>query len=113
MPAVITAIALALSGCGNRPLQWEVTAENKSDVPCSFFVTLGPDGTSDAKVEGVTKGEAVSLIVGDSKTVVQSVKVVHGRDEQTLTPKAELPVGKRYAIVVGADGQVETSVSDR
>jgi hypothetical protein len=34
-------------------------------------------------------------------------------DEQILTPKAELPVGKRYAILVGVDGEVETSVSDR
>ena len=86
---------------------------NKSDVPCSFFVALGADGGSKAKVEEVSKGESISLIVGDSNTVVQSVMVVRDKDDQTQTPKAELPVGKRYAIVVNADGKVETSVSDR
>lgn len=113
MLAISTLLALALPGCGSGLRQWEVTAENKSDQPCSFFVTLGADGSSNANVEDVAKGKAVSLIAGDSKTVVQSVKVVRGKDEQTLTPNAELSVGKRYAVVVSADGKVETSVSDR
>jgi hypothetical protein len=111
--AALVLVVLALPGCGGNPRQWEVTVENKSEVPCSFFVTLGADSNSNAKVEDVAKGKAVSLIVGDSKTVVQSVKVVRGEDEQTFTPKTELAVGKRYTIVVGADGKVDTSVSDK
>ena len=106
-------LLLALPGCGSGRAQWEVTVENKGDVPCSFFVTLGADGNSNAKVEGVAKGKATTLIVGDVKTVVQSIKVVREKAEQSLTPKVELPVGERYAIVVGVDGKVETSVSDR
>lgn len=111
--ALFTPVLLVVQGCSSNPRQWEVTVENKSDVPCSCFVTLGEDGNSKAKVEDVAKGKAVSLIAGDSPTVVQSIKVVRGKDEQTLAPKAELPVGKRYAIVVTADGKVETSVSDK
>jgi hypothetical protein len=113
MLSVSTPLALALPGCGSSPRQWEVTVENQSDGPCSFFVILGADGNSHAQVEGVAPGESVSLIVGDGKTWVQSVKVVRGTDEQMLAPKAELPVGKRYAIVVNADGKLETSISDR
>lgn len=110
---VSTLQALVLLGCSSSQRQWEITVENKSDVPCSFFVTLGADGGSKSKVEDVSKGEAISLIVGDSNTVVQSVIVVRDKDDKTQIPKAELPVGKRYAIVVNADGKVETSVSDR
>lgn len=110
--SVTTLFLVALTGCSSNKQQWEVTVENKSDLPCSFFITLRPRG-GDVKVEAVEKGKTHSLIVGDSKTVVESVKVVRGKDEQTLTPKAELPIGKRYAIVVEADGKVAASISDR
>lgn len=109
-----TAALLFISGCSSGQKQWEITVENKSDVPCSVFVTMaGGGGSSNAKVEDVPKGKPVSIIVGYSKTTVQSVRVVRGKDEQTLTPNVELPVGKRYAIVVEADGKVATSTTDR
>jgi hypothetical protein len=110
--AVFALVLVALPGCNSSQRQWEITVENKSDVPCSFFITLGAD-SGNVKVEDVAKGKTLSLIVGDKKTVVDSVRVVRGKDEQTLTPKVELPVGNRYSIVVGADGKVEGSVSDR
>ena len=106
-------LLLALPGCGNGRHPWEITLENRSDVPCSVFVTLGADGNSNAKVENFEKGKTIILISGNSSTIVQSIKVVRGKDEQTLTPKARLEVFKRYAIVVGADGKVETSISDK
>lgn len=117
---VVFATGLALAGCGG-PLQWEVTAENQSDGPCSFFVTLGSDGNghanveseSHANVENVGQGETLALISGNTNTVVKSVKVMRGDEEQSLTPNTELPIGKRFAIVVRPDGRVETSVSDR
>lgn len=111
---LLTTTLLFLSGCSSSQRQWEITVENKSDVPCSFFVTMTvPGGSSNAKVEDVAKGKQTTLIVGDAKTTVQSVRVVRGKDEETLTPNVELPVGKKYAIVVNADGKVETSTTDR
>lgn len=110
---VIFATILELPGCGDRSSHWEVTAKNQSDGPCSFFVTLGSDGNTLANVENVGKGETLPMIVGSTTTVVQTVKVVRGEEKQTLTPKTELPVGKRFAIIVDADGKVRTAVTDR
>ena len=92
-------------GCdrGVRP-QWEVTVENRGDVPCSFAITLGDGGK--ANVDGIPKGKPVTLIAGSTDTVVRTIKVVRGADEQALTPNAVLPIGKRCSIVVGADGKV-------
>src|SRR5262249_29649393 len=115
MPVLFTTVLLFCSGCGSSQRQWEITVENKSDVPCSFFVTMTvPGGSSNAKVEDVAKGKQFTLIVGETKTTVQSVRVVRGKaenskDEETLKPNVEVPVGKRYAIVANADGKVETS----
>ncbi|OAI48222.1 hypothetical protein AYO44_07625 [Planctomycetaceae bacterium SCGC AG-212-F19] len=116
---LVTTVLLSFSGCSSSQRQWEITVENKSDVPCSFFITSTiAGGSSNAKVEDVAKGKPTTLIVGDTKTTVQSVRVVrgkdeHSKDEQTFNPNVELPVGKRFAIVVNADGQVETSTTDR
>jgi hypothetical protein len=112
VPALPVLVLMTLPGCGRSQRQWEVTVENQAEAPCSFFVTLGADGGG-AQVEDVAKGEAITLIVGNTPTVVQTVRVVRGREEQTLSPKVELPVGKRYAVVVGADGTVKASASDR
>ena len=98
---------------GDGQQQWEVTVENKSDRPCSFFVSLGTNGDNNVKVEHVAQGESISLITGISNTVVRTVKVVRGDDEQTLAPNMALPVGKKYAIKVEADGKLDASVSAR
>lgn len=116
---VLFTTVLFFSGCSSSHRQWEITVENKSDVPCSVFITSTiAGGSSTAKVEDVAKGKSLTLIVGDNKTTVQSVRVVrgkdeHSKDEKTLNPNVELPVGKRFAIVVNADGNVATSTTDR
>jgi hypothetical protein len=99
------------AGCG-RPRQWQVTVENRGEVPCSFFVTLREDGSSQASVEDVAKGKPIPLIGGQGDTVVHTVKVVRGQDERVLKPNASLRSGKRYAIVVSENGEVETSITD-
>jgi hypothetical protein len=76
-------------------------------------VTLDTDDSPAMKVEGVTKGERFSLVAGISQTVVRTIKVVCGKDEQTLAPNMALPVGNQYAIIVGSDGKLEASVSAR
>lgn len=108
--AIFTMALVAFAGCGSNP-QWEITRENRSNTPCSFFVVT--DGGATAKVENVAKGKAVTLTSGVTKSVViDSVRVVHGEDEHTLAPNLTLPAGNKYAIVVTEDGKVETHVSD-
>src|SRR5438270_12756366 len=85
-------------GCSSQR-EWEVTVENKGDVPCSFFATMRADGSGKANVDDVAKGKAIKLIGGSGETVIKTVKVVRGKDEQVLTPDAKLTDGKRYAIV--------------
>jgi hypothetical protein len=102
-----------LSGCGISPAQWEVTVENRSSAPCSVLVTLGKDANSTAEVNALPAGSAATLIAGNIPTVVQNIKVVSGEDQQTLSPRADLPVGKRFAIVIAPSGKVETIVSER
>jgi hypothetical protein len=106
------AVFVAMPGCSSQP-EWEVTVENKGDVPCSFFVTMRADGSSKANVDDVAKGKVITLIGGIGETIVHTIKVVRGKDEQLLTPDAKLVNGKRYAIVVDADGKVATSVVDK
>jgi len=111
--AVAASLAVVLPGCGGGQREWEVTVENQGKVPCSFFVTLGADGSSKANVDDVAKGKPVVLIAGSGDTIVHTIKVVCGTDEQVLTPDAKLLSGKRYAIVVNPDGKVATSVLDK
>ena len=114
LPTVCIAMFLALAGCGSGRHQWEITVENKADAPCSFFIELGTDGNSSSvKVENVAKGKPSTLIVGSSKSIVQSVRVVRDKGEETLSLKIELPVGKRFAVSVGADGKATAFISDR
>lgn len=110
--AVSVPLFLIVPGCSGQR-EWEVTVENKGDVPCSFFVTMRADGSGKANVDDVAKGKAVKLIGGSGETIIKTVKVVRGKDEQVLTPDTKLVDGKRYAIVVDADGKVATSVVDK
>ena len=48
-----TLIALATLGCGQD--RWEITAENKSDSPCSIAVAMGADGSRTARVDNFSK----------------------------------------------------------
>jgi hypothetical protein len=111
--AVAVLLAVVLPGCGSGQREWEITVENQGKVPCSFFVTLGADGSSKANLDGVAKGKPVVLIAGSGDTIVHTIKVVCGSEQQTLMPDAKLASGKRYAIVVNMDGKVTTSVSGK
>ncbi|MDZ4685033.1 MAG: hypothetical protein SH850_08075 [Planctomycetaceae bacterium] len=105
------ALLMAAAGCGSNRRQWEITVENKSSSPCSFFITLA--GNSGEKVDDVAQGKPIALIAGVQPTVVETVRIVCGSDEQTLTPNVGLPIGKRYAVVVAVDGIAQGSLSDR
>ena len=113
LPAVCVAMLMAFAGCGSSQRQWEITVDNRMNAPCSFFITLDADSSGSANVEKVAKGKPISLIVGNSNTIVQSVRVVTDKGEETLSLKIELPVGKRFAVSVGADGKATAFISDR
>ena len=107
------ALLLAIPGCGTNS-QWTLTFENQNSIACSVFITLGADqaNSSTVSVADVAKGKPITLIAGGRDTVVQTVKVVRGDDEQNLTPKAALAVGKKVAIVVRDDGKMEAAITD-
>jgi hypothetical protein len=103
-------VVFLAAGC-SRP-EWEVTVENKSDVPCSVVVSMR-GGSSSASVDDLEKGKAIAIVGGAGATIINTVKVTRGKDEKLLTPDAKLAAGQRYAIVVTADGNVETAILDR
>lgn len=117
-PVVLLGLLLAsIAGCGGSGRQWEVSVRNDSGVPASFFVTFDggttfAGGTSQADVANVAKGPPISAIVGNANTIVQTVRVVRGKDEQTLNPNMPLAAGNRCLIIVDADGKIDLSFAD-
>jgi len=111
---LLMALALGgLSGCSEEKEQWEVTVENRSTVPCTYIVTLGLNGAGSARVDALAAGKQVVLVVGNSDTVVHTIKTIIEKDEEELQPDLRLPVGKRCAIIVSPEGNVEARVEDR
>jgi hypothetical protein len=69
--AITASLFVFIPGCGSQE-QWEITYENKGEVPCSFFIVFG--GGSKASVSDVEKCEATRLIGMDvTDTVVNTV----------------------------------------
>lgn len=102
-------LVASLEGCDASRRKWEVSVRNDGAVPASFFLTLG--GSSKADVANVAPGPALSLIVGESPSVLQAIRVVRGSDEQTITPNIPLPLGARCLIVVDANGKIDVSLA--
>ena len=49
-------------------------------------------------LDDLAKGKTITLVGGKGETVVHTVKVVRGKDEQVLIPKAKLPGDHRCAL---------------
>ena len=99
-------------GCG-RQGEWEITVENKGVVPASILVTMGADGSGTAGVDELPEGKTIKVNAGRGETVVRTVKVVLGKNEQLHKLNDKLRGGKRYAIIITAEGKVETSIWDK
>lgn len=107
-------LLLVLPGCGGDPSQWEIIAQNNGSEPASFAVEMAYEtGISNAHVSDLAPGERISLLVGDADTKVSTVTVTVDGADQTLQPDLPLPIGKQFLLVVGSDGKLKTSVSDR
>lgn len=102
-----------LAGCNSRARKWEFTAENMGDVPCTVAVIYGENGSRTARVDGLQKGKAHVLLAAPVEAPIREVKVVLGRDERVYHPDVRLTAGKRYALVVSADGSMTISAVDK
>lgn len=112
-------VLLGLIGCqkaeepkvGER--KWEIVAENQSNVPCAVSVDLGGGTFNDARVDELSQGKRWVLLSAIPKVIVRSAKVVRNAQVQEVKPNVEVPIGKRYLILVTADGKLNTSMADQ
>ncbi len=113
--AVALVCLSALPGCRDQAeakQQWQIAAENQSVTPCAVSVKLGGENFFAASTDHLEKGKPFILLAAKPKVKVLSVKVVRGKDEQEIEPETDVPVGKRFTILVAADGKVTTSLTD-
>ena len=113
------ALVTVLVGCsGPVSNEWLITIDNRSNTAVDVSVTYGmktANGQSqgNANTSNVTPGKSVPLCVGQMTTVIKTVKVTRSGEAQELTPEVEIAVGKKYVILVGADGKAGGSLSNR
>lgn len=120
LPVVLVLLGLFATGCGRSAVshEWEIAVENRGDVAVDFSITHGVQGPGmdtrgSVSVANVTKGKPVTLLVGPGMTVVRTVKVTRNDVAQELKPEVEIQAGKKYFIVVDADGKASGLVSKR
>ncbi len=112
-------LAAMLAGCsGPVSNEWLITIDNRSNAAVDVSVTYGmktANGQSqgNANTSNVAPGKSVPLCVGPMTTVIKTVKVTRGGEVQELTPEVEIAPGKKYTILVGADGKASGSLSNR
>jgi len=115
----VAMLSALLLGCSvPAPNEWLITVDNRSNAAIDVSVTYGmktANGQSqgNANINNVAPGKSVPLTVGQQTTVIKTVKVTRGGEAQELTPEVELAVGKKYVILVGADGKAGGTVSNR
>ena len=112
-------LAAMLAGCsGPVSNEWLITIDNRSNAAVDVSVNYGlktANGQSQgsANTSNVAPGKSVPLCVGPRTTVIKTVKVTRGGEAQELTPEVEIAPGKKYTILVGADGKAGGSLSNR
>ena len=106
-------VLFILAGCSGESRKWEIAAENRSDSPCSVAISYGEDGSRSARVDPLSKGPPQVLVAEAIETPLRSVTVKVGKDEQVLKPDVRLTGGKRYTVVVAADGKASVVTSDK
>lgn len=115
----VAMLSALLLGCSvPAPNEWLITVDNRSNAAIDVSVTYGmktANGQSqgNANTNNVAPGKSVPLAVGQQTTVIKTVKVTRGGEAQELTPEVELAVGKKYVILVGADGKAGGTESNR
>jgi hypothetical protein len=100
------------SGCGTSD-RWEITAENKSDSPCSIVIEMGKYGDRTARVDNFFSRTPEVLIAEPGPMLIRSITVKRGNDVQIIKPQVEMAAGRRMAIVVGTYGEVAAPISQK
>jgi hypothetical protein len=108
--SVVTWIIAAQTGCGSGSSTWTMSVENRGDVPCSVEILYGDNAERSARVDQLAKGKEQTLVGESVPTPIRRVKVTRGDDVQELKPDTSVPLGKRYAIVVGEDGKASGEI---
>ena len=106
-------ILLVHAGCSGESRKWELAAENRGDSPCDVAIAYGEDGSRSARVDQLSKGPPQVLVSEVVETPLRSVTVKIGTDEQVLKPDVRLTAGKRYTVVVAADGKASVVTPDK
>jgi hypothetical protein len=113
-PLVATAgmfvVVACIAGCGGGDSTWTITAENLGDVPCNVEILYGEDGSRSARVEQLAKGKPHTLVGETVPAKIRTVSVVRGDKTLTLEPNVPVPLGKRNALVIAADGAIRGEV---
>jgi hypothetical protein len=106
-------VAMAGSGAARR----EIAAKLEADgPPRKVVVKKGTKGKKHVRVDVLEMRESQLLMRETTDAVIHSIEVVPGKSNaiKRIHPGAsELRVGKRFLIVVEADGEVKTSMTDR
>ena len=106
--------ALLLSGCENsQQPKWEIVADNQSDSACTVSLELAGGSYTEAKVDDLAAGKKRVVLSGVPKVIVRVVKIVHNGQSQAVKRNIEIPTGKRFLVLISADGKLNTSLTDQ
>ncbi len=97
-------LVATLSGCSSSPEQWELTAQNKGDMPCSVVINYGTGGNHSIRVDDLRKGKVQVLAAESLDQPIESVQVLREGNEREYQPDLQLVVGHRYSLVISATG---------
>lgn len=117
--ALVLVLCLLATGCNGVPYtDWLIEVDNRSSSPVDAAVTYGiktANGNSQGNASGgsLAAGKKTPLTSGQQTTIIRTVKVTRGTDVQELAPDVEIAIGKKYVILVGADGKVSGALSNR
>lgn len=109
----VACVVLGQIGCSGESRKWELAVENRGETPCTIAINYGEDGSRSARVEHLSKSPPQVLVAEPVETPLRTVTVKVGEDEQTLKPDVKLTNGKRYTIVIAADGKASVVTADK
>ena len=99
------------AGCGRAAAKhWQIVAQNQTQGPCEVAMDIGSLGGVNAP--DLAGGERRVLRSGGETLIINTVKVVHNRQQLVFRPLLDVPVGKTYLVSVDPSGMVRTSITD-
>lgn len=109
----LACVMLGQIGCGGESRLWELAVENRGETSCMVAIGYGEDGSRSARVEQLSKGPPQVIVAEPVETPLRTVTVKVGENEQSLKPDTKLTRGKRYTVIITADGDVSVVTADK